>query len=134
MNYFSEIAKILKSQMATIIPMILDPIIEATETKISAVKVDQDEKEFDLDSDEEDDEEIMMDLEGIDEQVAAIHVLGNFSLYCSAIMQPHLPRVCETLLKLGSYVHENVRYHACLSLTQIGFGMLRAALGQQDSD
>ena len=84
MNYFAEIAKILKSQMAQIVPLIIDPIIEATETKISAVKVEA-EDEFDLDSDDEN-EEVMMDLEGIDEQVAAIHALGNLSLYCSGVM------------------------------------------------
>lgn len=136
MNYFSEIAKILKSQMAQIIPMIIEPILAATETQISSVKVDNKEggAEFDLDSEDDDDEEIMMDLEGVDEQVAAVHALGNLSLYCSGIMQPHLERVCEALLKLSAYEHENVRYHVCLTLTQIGFGILRLSLGKQDSD
>jgi len=32
MNYFSEISKILKSQMAQIVPLILEPILLATET------------------------------------------------------------------------------------------------------
>jgi len=122
MNYFSEIAKILKSQMAQIIPMIIEPILEATETKVGAVKVEHAEGEFDLDDDDEDDEEMLLDLEGVDEQVAAIHALGNMSLYCSGIMQPYLEKICEELLKLGTYVHENVRYHTCLTLTQIAFG------------
>jgi len=102
---------------------------------MNAVQVEKEGgAEFDLDSDEEDGEEMVMDLEGIDEQVAAIHCLGNLSLYCSGIMQPHLERVCEVLLKIGAYVHDNVRYHTCLTLTQIAFGQLRLAMGKQDSD
>lgn len=31
-------------------------------------------------------------------------------------------------------MHENVRYHLCLTYTQIAFGLLRSALGRADSD
>ena len=138
-NYFSEISKVLRSQMAPIIPMILDQILESTETKVASQEVDTEKKadEFDLDSDEEDEEEgimLQLDYEAIDEQVSAIHCLGNLSLNCSGLMQPHLERICEKLKSLGGFVHENVRYHVSLSLTQIAFGLLRLALGKQDSD
>ena len=75
-----------------------------------------------------------IDLEGIDEQSSAIHCLGNLSLNCSSLMQPYLEEVCAKLKVLGDYMHENIRYHVCLSLTQIAFGQLRHCLGKQDSD
>jgi len=111
--------------MAPIIPLILEPILAATEKEaVIEVKNEKTAAEFDLDSDEDDDEDVMMeyDLEGVDEQVSAIHCLGNLSLNCSGLMQPYLERICEQLKKVGTYVHENVRYHCCLTFTQIAFG------------
>lgn len=32
------------------------------------------------------------------------------------------------------YLHENIRYHVCLTLTQIGFGLQRHFSNQPDSD
>ena len=77
--------------MANIIPLIIEPILASTETQISGEQVSKKEDqgaEFDLDSDDDDEDEMVMqvDLEGIDEQVSAIHCLGNLSLYCSALM------------------------------------------------
>lgn len=69
-------------------------------------------------------------MDGLDEQTSAIHCLGNLSLNCSAIMQPYLPTIVEKFSQLGGFFHENVRYHICLSLTQIGFGLLRFKLGK----
>jgi len=126
--------------MANIIPMIIEPILLATETQVvgedPTKKAADQAAEFDLDSDDEDSEDFVMqyDLEGVDEQVSAIHCLGNLSLNCSALMQPYLERICEKLKHLGGYVHENVRYHICLTFTQIVFGQLRFHLGKQDSD
>lgn len=138
MNYFSEISKILKSKMAPILPVILEPILAATEKEafLETKAERQGAGEFDLDSDDEDDEEVMLqyDLEGVDEQVSAIHCLGNLCLNCSGLMQPYLERICQQLKKVGSYVHENVRYHCCLTFTQIAFGQLRFHLGRSESD
>ena len=121
--------------MAQIVPVIIEPIISSTANKVVEVDVAKDEDEFDLDSDDDHDHDhVMMDLEGIDEQVAAIHALGNLCLYCSGLMQPHLQRISEAMLNIGQYVHENVRYHTCLTLTQIAIGMMRLAKGMQDSD
>ncbi len=127
-NYFSEIAKILKSKMAPIIPLIIEHILSSTETQICGEEVDKkgdQGAEFDLDSDDDDDGDDMImqyDLEGVDEQVSAIHCLGNLSLYCSELMQPYMTRIWEKLQNLGGYVHENVRYHICLTFTQMAFG------------
>lgn len=117
-NYFSEISKILKSKMANLIPRIIPAILEACETKVGMEPKLQEADQFDLDSDSDDDEAVIgIDLEGIDEQTSAIHCLGNLSLNCSGLMQPYLEEVCTKLKVLGDYMHENVRYHVCLSLT-----------------
>ena len=105
--------------MDTIIPIIIEPILEACETKLIAQSHEHEEEgaEFDLDSDDEDGEVVGFDLEGTDEQVSAIHCIGNLCLYCSGIMQPYLEKVCEKFKDAGENVHENVRYHISLSLT-----------------
>lgn len=54
-NYFSEISKNLRSKMQPIIPMIVEPILEATKTQEPELEVIEG-KEFDLDSDDSDDE------------------------------------------------------------------------------
>ena len=96
-NFFSEISKILKSQMARLIPQIVPLILEACDIEIgSQTKAKDTDDAFDLDSDESE-EEIpgKLDVDGIDDQelvqqVAAVHCLGNLSLYCSEPMQPYL--------------------------------------------
>lgn len=135
-NYFSEISKMMKSKMSQLIPMIVPKILEACDTKVAIQpKIEEAEDGFDLDSDEDDDDDVVqMDLEGIDEQTSAIHCLGNLSLNCSGLMQPYLEQICNKLKELGDMVHENVRYHVCLTFTQIAFGQLRLCLGKQDSD
>lgn len=49
-------------------------------------------------------------------------------------MLPHLERVCKVLEDLSGYYHENVRYHVCLTMTQISFGLLRLHTGKPDCD
>ena len=92
-NYFSEISKILKSKMESIIPVIVPLVLESTNTKVAAEGPNDGKAataEFDLDSDQDDDPDMFLDLEGVDEQVSAIHCLGNLSLNCSGLMQPYL--------------------------------------------
>ena len=128
----------MKSRMSTIIPIVIESILNACDTKVNMEDAieEQGPAEFDLDSDSEGDDDMMigLDLDGVDEQTSAIHCLGNLSLNCSVIMQPYLPQICEKFSKLGGYIHENIRYHICLSYTQIAFGLLRMHLGKQDSD
>ena len=37
-------------------------------------------------------------------------------------------------MESGFYMHENIRYHVCLTMTQIAFGLLRLFTDQKDSD
>ena len=55
--------------MDTIIPIVIEPILQACETKLVAQTHDHDHEgaEFDLDSDDEDEEIVGFDLEGTDE-------------------------------------------------------------------
>ena len=61
----------MKSRMATIIPIVIESILEACDTKVNMEDATQKQPtaEFDLDSDSDDGEEMMieLDLEGIDE-------------------------------------------------------------------
>ena len=58
-----------------------------------------------------------VDTHFIDEKAAAIHALGNLALNCSSLMFPNLAVVVPALLECGFYMHENIRYHVCLTLT-----------------
>lgn len=100
------------------------------------IEADKGKEGFSLDSDSEEGDiaGIDIDPEFLDEKCAAVHAIGNLALNCSGLMQPHLERVCKILEELGSYYHENVRYHVCLTLTQISFGLLRLSNGTQDID
>ena len=135
-NYFSEISKIMRSRMAQILPIIIEPILESCETKVTSKDVEKPSTDtFDLDSESDDEYEMVgVDNGDLDEQTSAIHCVGNLALNCSGLMQPYLDRALEKLSKIGDYAHENVRYHVCLTYTQIAFGQLRLHLGKQDSD
>ena len=63
------IARILKSKMAPIIPRIIEPILASADTKLGVEMEGDDEKgaEFDLDSDEDEEQVVGLDLEGVDE-------------------------------------------------------------------
>jgi len=74
-------------------------------------------KQFSLDSDSDEDEVVGMDVDVnfIDEKAAAVHALGNLCLFCPSLLLPRLPEVLEVLSNLGFYMHENIRYHVCLT-------------------
>lgn len=136
-GYFSEICKILKSQLAPIFEIILNSTIQACESEagLKLIEAEKDEGfSLDSDSDEGDIAGVDIDPDFLDEKSAAVHALGNLALHCSGLMHPHLERVCKVLSDLSSYYHENIRYHVALTLTQISFGLLRLQTGKQDSD
>jgi hypothetical protein len=49
-------------------------------------------------------------------------------------MLPHLEKVVNVLMEVGFYLHENIRYHVCLTLTQVAFGLLKFFTGRADND
>ena len=118
-GYFSEICKILKSQLAPIFEVILNATIKAAESEDGMQVVEAEKDGFSLDSDSEGGEIAGIDIDPafLDEKCAAVHAIGNLGLHCSGLMHAHLERVCKVLTDLASYYHENVRYHVCLTLT-----------------
>jgi hypothetical protein len=93
--------------------------------------------DFSLDSDSEEGEQVVgfdIDTHFIDEKAAAIHAIGNISLNCSSLMFPFIEHVVKALLESGFYMHENIRYHVCLTLTQIAIGLQRHLTGFANSD
>jgi len=81
-----------------------------------------------LESDSDDDGEqkvssIDIDQSFIDEKAAAIHALGNIFMNCSSLCFPNLPMIITTLKEMLFYMHENIRYHVCLTFTQIALGL-----------
>ena len=135
--------------MAEIIPIIIGPILQSCETPLKAKAVDGDQAngpEINLDSDEEEDGEVLdIDIENADEQTTAIHCLGNLSMNCPGLMQPHLEQICKKFQEVGDYDAGNVKFHVyayeivlkrnlCLSYLQIAFGQFKLALGREDSD
>jgi uncharacterized protein with von Willebrand factor type A (vWA) domain len=135
MAYFGEISKIMKSKMEPLIPTIVEVALDTINAEIGLLTKEKEAgapTEFDLDSDQEDDEVIGLDLQDVDEKSAAIGVLGHLCLNCSGIMQPHMEKICEALKTAEAYVHQNVRYHVALTYTQISFGLLRLHTGNTE--
>lgn len=135
LGYFSEIAKILKSGMAPIFETVLNQVIKSLESEdgIKAQTAAKNTNEFSLESDSEEGEEVVgidIDTNFIDEKSSAIHTLGNLALHCPGLMIKHLDRVVNALMEVGFYLHENIRYHVCLTLTQISFGLLKLFTGR----
>jgi hypothetical protein len=122
----------MKSQLAPIFDAVLNATIVAAESE-DGMRVVEAEKDdgFSLDSDSENGDIAGIDIDPafLDEKCAAVHAIGNLALHCSSLMFPQLERVCKTLSELAGYYHENVRYHVCLTLTQISFGLLRLHTG-----
>jgi hypothetical protein len=139
-GYFSEISKILKSDMAPIFETVITEILKSVESdegiKHETAAKDKEEG-FSLDSDSEEGEQVTginIDTNFIDEKSSAIHALGNIALYCPGLMISRLEEVVNALMECGFYLHENIRYHVCLSLTQIAFGLLRLYSDTPNSD
>ncbi len=129
-SYFAELCKILKDEMQPIIDQVVTQVLASCKSE-KGVKQFKDEngktKQFSLDSDSDEDEVVGMDVDVnfIDEKAAAVHALGNLCLFCPSLLLPRLPEVLEVLSNLGFYMHENIRYHVCLTYSQISFGLLK---------
>jgi hypothetical protein len=139
-GYFSEISKILKSEMKPILARVLEEILKTcvSEDGMKVVTENEGKKDFSLDSDSEEDGDrvagIDIDTSFIDEKSTAIHALGNIFMNCSTLCFPNLPQILKVLTDMAFYVHENIRYHVCLTLTQIAFGLQRHFVNQPDTD
>lgn len=103
----------------TVFTQVLKSIVNEDGVKEGESKKAAPEGGFSLDSDSEDEgiNEINIDVNFLDEKSAAIHCLGNLALYCPKVMLPHLEKGVNAILEIGSYLHENIRYHVCLTLT-----------------
>lgn len=124
--------------MAPILTTVLTEIMKSLNSEEGIKpKVEGKKKDFSLDSDSDSAEDFVgfdIDNSFIDEKAAAIHALGNIALNCSSLVFPHMAQIIASLQEMCFYVHENIRYHVCLTLTQIGFGLQRHFSNQPDSD
>lgn len=139
-GYFSEISKVLKSDMKPILKTVLEEVMKSLVSEEGIVPVVDEKKagDFSLDSDSDDEEGqvtgLDIDTSFIDEKAAAIHALGNIFMNCSTLCFPNLAHIITSLEDMVFYVHENIRYHVCLTLTQIAFGLQRHFTNQPDTD
>lgn len=97
-GYFSEISKILKSDMKPVLARVLEEILKTcvSEDGMKVVTENEGKKDFSLDSDSEEDDGdrvagIDIDTSFIDEKSTAIHALGNIFMNCSTLCFPNLP-------------------------------------------
>jgi hypothetical protein len=70
-----------------------------------------------------------VDVNFIDEKTSAVHALGNICLFCTTAILPRMQEIIDVLGAISFYFHENIRYHVCLSYTQIAMGLLRHNTG-----
>jgi hypothetical protein len=126
--------------MQPIFETVINQIIKSIESEDGIIPQTESKKktgDFSLDSDSDEGEQLVgfdIDTHFIDEKAAAIHALGNIALNCSGLLFPYLEKVVNALMESGFYMHENIRYHVCLTMTQLSFGLLRLFTDQKDSD
>ena len=70
-----------------------------------------------------------VDVSFLDEKSAAVHALGSLALFCSSLLLPRMQEILDTLSAISFYFHENIRYHVCLTYTQIAIGLVRHFTG-----
>lgn len=91
-------------------------------------------KDFSLDSDSEaeGDEVVGMeiDINFIDEKSSAVHCIGHICVFAMASVYEHLPTIMNELKELHKYFHENIRYHICLTYSQIAVGLAKLKMGE----
>jgi hypothetical protein len=73
-----------------------------------------------------------VDVNFIDEKTSAVHALGNISLFCTTLILPRMQEIIDVLGAISFYFHENIRYHVCLTYTQIAIGLLNHCTGNFD--
>jgi len=122
LGYFGEISKVLKSEMQPIFDTVITEIIKSIESEDGIVPQTKTKTpgDFSLDSDSDEGEELVgfdINNQFIDEKATAIHALGNISLNCSGLLYPYLEKTVKLILEFGGYVHMNIRYHVCLTIT-----------------
>ena len=124
--------------MAPIIDQVLTEILKSckSNTGVREEYVEKEKEAFSLDSDSEEEEPALagmdVDVNFIDEKASAVHALGNITLFCSSLIIPRMQEILDVLSDLGMYFHENIRYHVCLTYTQIAIGLVRHFTGTFD--
>ena len=116
-SYFAELARVIKLEMAPIINVVIDEILKTCKSE-EGVKQQVEEKTKDayaLDSDSDEGELVGIDVDVnfIDEKSAAVHALGNISLFCLDLLMPRMEEILAALSDISFYFHENIRYHVC---------------------
>lgn len=119
-GYFAEIARILKGDMAPVINVVLDEILNSIKSdKGIKHEIEKKPKEaFSLDSDSEDEADLVgmdIDIAFIDEKSSAVHGLGNICLFCPSLVLPRMEEILNQLKDISFYFHENIRYHVCMT-------------------
>lgn len=116
--------------MAPIIDQVLTAVLASCKSEKGIVKVEENaqNKQFSLDSDSDDEGGVIgmdVDVNFIDEKSAAVHALGNLCVFCPSLVFARLPEILEVLKDIAFYFHENIRFHVCLTYSQIAFGLMR---------
>ena len=125
--------------MAPIIGVVLTEILFSCSSSSGMVPQhvpkERENPAFSLDSDSSEGEELAgidVDINFLDEKASAVHALGNIALNCASIILDRLPEVLQVLNEISFYFHENIRYHVCLTYTQIAVGLARHFAGSHD--
>lgn len=61
----------------------------------------------------------------LDEKSAAVHSLGNLFLFCPGLILPRIKEILDMLSGIAFYFHENIRYHVCMTYSQMSIGLMR---------
>lgn len=122
--------------MAPIMDQVLKEVLSSCASSVGINKETEKKQkdQFSLDSDSDDEEVVGIDVDinFLDEKSSAVHTLGNLCLFSPSLTFPRIQEILDTLKEIEMYFHENIRYHVCLTYTQIAFGLLKHYTGNYD--
>lgn len=70
-----------------------------------------------------------IDINFLDEKSSAVHCLGHLCLFAMPCLVDRLPDILKELKEITKYFHENIRYHVCMTYTQIAIGLAKLRMG-----
>eukprot|EP00826_Nyctotherus_ovalis_P024341 TRINITY_DN1883_c0_g1_i18.p1 TRINITY_DN1883_c0_g1~~TRINITY_DN1883_c0_g1_i18.p1 ORF type:complete len:577 (+),score=148.63 TRINITY_DN1883_c0_g1_i18:1647-3377(+) len=114
LNYFSDIAQILKEDFAPLLPTLI-PIVNKACVTDDGLKIDYKEEDanfIDLGDDEPEMKNLFVSSSSINERSSALYAMGMFALSCPKGFLPYVKTCLDTLEVIRDFVNESIRAQA----------------------
>jgi hypothetical protein len=123
--FFYLIANAIGTRFEIVFDNLIPIVIAACQPKEDPAK----KKDFSLDSDSEDEEQVNVSTQKVteqDEKAAAIHALGEFAKACPLKFTPYFEEAYRLLEEHYQHFYENIRIQVCHCYTNLTIGLVKS--------